>query len=240
MTLIEAPSQRAEAEAIAIRLRCAAEDGQKAALVTPDRVLARRVASVLARWDISPDDSAGRPLPLTPPGVFLRRLVALVGSPLTPEGLLAILKHPLCGGVEGRSAHLQLTRRLELEELRGGAPFIDWTELSDWAVEANAVHWIEVVQAALQPIFTATPEMPLTDWITLHKCAAERLSAGLDEVGPLWEKDAGTAAREKGGRLRRRHPCGAISCAVSVGFERGRSARRGVFASPEYCDYGHA
>ncbi len=195
MTLIEAPSQRAEAEAIAIRLRRAADDGQKAALVTPDRVLARRVASVLARWDISPDDSAGRPLPLTPPGVFLRRLVALVGAPLTPEGLLAILKHPLCGGVEGRSNHLQMTRKLELEKLRGGAPFIDWVELADWAEKADATAWVAAVHAALLPLLNAAPEMPLTDWITLHREAAERLSRGLDDLGPLWDRDAGAAAQ---------------------------------------------
>ena len=196
MTLIEAPSQRAEAEAIAIRLRRAAEDGQKAALVTPDRVLARRVASVLARWDISPDDSAGRPLPLTPPGVFLRRLVALVGAPLTPEGLLAILKHPLCGGVKGRSNHLQMTRKLELGKLRGGAPFIDWVELADWAVEADAGTWVAAIHTALMPLLTAASEMPLSDWIGLHREVAERLSCGLDDVGPLWDKDAGLAASE--------------------------------------------
>jgi len=194
ITLIEAPSQRAEAEAIAIRLRRAAGDGQKAALVTPDRVLARRVASVLARWDISPDDSAGRPLPLTPPGVFLRRLVALVGSPLTPEGLLAILKHPLCGGVAGRSEHLQMTRKLELEKLRGGAPFIDWVDLADWAEKAAATRWIDAIHAALLPLLNAASAMPLSDWITLHRNVAERLSGGLDDAGPLWEKEAGEAA----------------------------------------------
>ena len=196
MTLIEAPNQRTEAEAIAIRLRRAADEGQKAALVTPDRVLARRVASVLARWDISPDDSAGRPLPLTPPGVFLRRLVALVGSPLTPEGLLAILKHPLCGGIEGRSKHLQMTRKLELDKLRGGAPFIDWADLSGWAVAADAELWIEAIQTALLPILEATPEMALADWITLHRSVAVQLSSGLDETGPLWDKEAGEAALE--------------------------------------------
>lgn len=196
ITMIEAPSQRAEAEAIAIRLRRAAEDGQKAALVTPDRVLARRVSSVLARWDISPDDSAGRPLPLTPPGVFLRRLVALVGTPLTPTSLLAILKHPLCGGSGGRSNHLQLTRLLELNELRGGAPFIDWAALMKWAKGVEAVDWINAIHSALLPIIEAPSEMSLADWIALHFDAAQKLSAGLDEVGPLWEKDAGEAARK--------------------------------------------
>ena len=42
--------------------------GERAALVTPDRGLARRVTAELDRWAIIPDDSAGRPLSLTPPG----------------------------------------------------------------------------------------------------------------------------------------------------------------------------
>ena len=52
----------------------------RAALVTPDRMLARRVTAELDRWGLIPDDSAGRPLALTPPGVLLRRLAALPGA----------------------------------------------------------------------------------------------------------------------------------------------------------------
>ena len=84
-TWVEAPDPRAEALAIALALREAAETGARAALVTPDRTLARRVTAELDRWGLIPDDSAGRPLALTPPGVLLRRLAALPGAPLTPE-----------------------------------------------------------------------------------------------------------------------------------------------------------
>ena len=77
---VEAPDQRGEALAIALALREAAETGARAALVTPDRLLARRVTAELDRWGLIPDDSAGRPLALTPPGVLLRRLAALPGS----------------------------------------------------------------------------------------------------------------------------------------------------------------
>lgn len=199
ITLIEASSPRAEAEAIAVRLRQAADDGQKAALVTPDRVLARRVSSVLQRWAITPDDSAGRPLPLTPPGVFLRRLIALAALPLTPEGLLALLKHPLCGGVDdARINHLQMTRRLEMKVLRGGAPFIDWQALSEWAEEQDPqyVVWISWMQDALLSVSTAQPEMLLSEWLAIHRTAAEMLSVGLGEISdnPLWLKEAGLAA----------------------------------------------
>ena len=68
LTWIEAPDQKREALAIALLLREAAETGTRAALVTPDRTLARRVAAELDRWGLIPDDSAGRPLALTPPG----------------------------------------------------------------------------------------------------------------------------------------------------------------------------
>ena len=77
---VEAPDPRGEALAIALALREAAETGERAALVTPDRTLARRVTAELDRWGLIPDDSAGRPLALTPPGVLLRRLAALPGD----------------------------------------------------------------------------------------------------------------------------------------------------------------
>ncbi len=73
LTLIEARDPRDEALAIATRLRQAVEDTQSAALITPDRMLSRRVAAALDRWNIIPDDSAGQPLHLSPPGRFLRQ-----------------------------------------------------------------------------------------------------------------------------------------------------------------------
>ena len=47
--------------------------GQTAALVTPDRMLARRVSALLQRWGIEADDSAGRPLSETPAGNLAAR-----------------------------------------------------------------------------------------------------------------------------------------------------------------------
>jgi len=61
-----------EAQAIALALRGALETpGKTAALVTPDRQLAARVAALLARWGIAADDSAGKPLSQTAPGTLL-------------------------------------------------------------------------------------------------------------------------------------------------------------------------
>jgi ATP-dependent helicase/nuclease subunit B len=94
--LLEAPSGQDEADAVALILRQAAEDPRKtAALITPDRNLGRRVAILLEEWGLMVDDSAGRPLAKTPPGVFLDHVAETIHSDFAPGPLMALLKHPL-------------------------------------------------------------------------------------------------------------------------------------------------
>ena len=81
VTLIEAPSERTEALAIALILR--QDSGRwhaRAALISPDRNLTRRVTAALDRWGIRPDDSAGKPLALSAPGRLMRQVAALFGQ----------------------------------------------------------------------------------------------------------------------------------------------------------------
>jgi ATP-dependent helicase/nuclease subunit B len=80
----------------ALLLREALETpGKTAALVTPDRDLARRVSARLARWGVEADSSAGAPLAHCPAGVLLGLLARTALDPCDPVRLLAILKHPL-------------------------------------------------------------------------------------------------------------------------------------------------
>lgn len=96
VTLINAPTAQDEAEAVALILREAAETPDRtAALVSPDRLLARRVAIRLEAWGIRVDDSAGRPLRKTPPGALLDLAITTVGEGFAPKPLMALLKHPL-------------------------------------------------------------------------------------------------------------------------------------------------
>ncbi|MFO1170246.1 MAG: double-strand break repair protein AddB [Hyphomicrobiaceae bacterium] len=96
VTRIEASSAEEEAEAVALIMREAAErPSATAALISPDRVLARRVAIRLQSWGIRVDDSAGRPLPKTVPGAFLVSLLGALGDRFRPASLMALLKHPL-------------------------------------------------------------------------------------------------------------------------------------------------
>ena len=94
--LIVTPTAHDEAEAIALILKsCIETPGRTAALVTPDRVLARRVAARLKRYDLAIDDSAGIPVARTLTGAFLDLVLGAVEGNFAPPALMALLKHPL-------------------------------------------------------------------------------------------------------------------------------------------------
>lgn len=96
VSLIAAPSAQDEAEAIALVLREVAETpGRTAALISPDRLLARRVAVRLEAWGIRVDDSAGRPFAKTAPGTFLDLVISAIAKDFAPTAAMALLKHPL-------------------------------------------------------------------------------------------------------------------------------------------------
>ncbi len=123
LAMIEAANAEDEALAIAVALRETLEDKAKtAALVTPDRALARRVIAALERWQVKVDDSGGDALADTSAGVFARLAAETALGGLEPVTLLALLKHPLLrlGAKEG--AHNAAIATLERALLRGPRP----------------------------------------------------------------------------------------------------------------------
>jgi ATP-dependent helicase/nuclease subunit B len=122
LAVIEAANPEMEALAIAVAMREARHLGQSAALVTPDRALARRVMAALGRWNLVFNDSGGDALTDTSAGIFARLAAECVAKQLEPPTLLALLKHPLCrlGGAEG--AFMAAVTTLEMALLRGTRP----------------------------------------------------------------------------------------------------------------------
>ena len=201
MTLLLAETPRAEALAIALRLRQAAQNGQTAALITPDRMLGRRVTAALDRWNILPDDSAGTPLHLSPPGRFLRHVAALLSRRLDAEALLTLLKHPLTHSGEGRNMHRLYTQRCELAIRRHGLPYPEpdaFIALCEKAVpDDEEMHrWAVWVAEATMGHLDHTIH-PLKDWTAKHLQAAETLAAGPtnSDIHELWQQKAGIEAR---------------------------------------------
>ncbi|MEQ1789899.1 MAG: double-strand break repair protein AddB, partial [Rickettsiales bacterium] len=118
--LIESDTLLDEARMIAIAMREVLETPEKtAALVTPDRVLARMVCAQLQRFGITIDDSAGRPLDVSPPACFLRLSMNMVATRSSPAALLALLRHPLTAAGVSPAECRRLSRELEILLLRG-------------------------------------------------------------------------------------------------------------------------
>ena len=212
MTRIDAPGPEEEARAIALMLREALEEGHSAALVTPDRDLARRVAAEAGRWGIAIDDSAGRPLADMPPSVYLRLLAAMAAADCAPAPLLAALKHPLAAGGLHPAGFRERVRRLERAALRGPRPepgFAGLRRALAQAGEADAeTDRVEAPEADLESFVAALDslaapflrlihrsQVAFGDLLAAHVGFAERLaeSASASGAARLWAREEGEA-----------------------------------------------
>ncbi len=132
LSVIEAANADEEALAIAVALREAVEAPERtAALATPDRTLARRVAAALARWNIVIADSGGQPLADAPAAIFARLAAETALGGAAPATLLALLKHPYCRLGAKEHAHARTIAALERAVLRGPRPRAGTTGLAE-------------------------------------------------------------------------------------------------------------
>jgi ATP-dependent helicase/nuclease subunit B len=122
LTIVEAANPEMEALAIAVAMREAREHDISAALVTPDRALARRVMAALQRWQLVYDDSGGDSLMDTPAGLFARLAAQTAAEDLAPAPLLALLKHPLFRLGTAQGADAETIADLEIALYRGTRP----------------------------------------------------------------------------------------------------------------------
>ncbi|OIR08019.1 PD-(D/E)XK nuclease superfamily protein [mine drainage metagenome] len=196
---LDCPGPREEAGAIALMMRGVLEDeARTAALVTPDRDLARRVAAELKRFDIEIDDSAGRPLDLTPVGAFLLLSARMVAEDFAPHALLSALKHPLALGGLAPGRFRARVRRLERAALRGVRPAPGLAGLrAAVAGEEDLSRWLEGLEHTTRALTALMAgEAALADLLRAHVDLVEALAAGAEGDGAarLWRGPAGEAA----------------------------------------------
>ncbi len=193
-----------EAELIALILRhVAAQPDRTAALITPDRLLARRVAVRLEAWGIKVDDSGGRPLAKTMPGAFFDQIIHVAANGFEPAALLALLKHPLTRlGFERGQSRLA-ARALELTALRqpwlGGGmsrltqtlndirarlgngdhihPAIRRLSEGEWALAATLLDRLVEAFTPLTLLFESRSPSNLEAYISAHIDVAENLAS---------------------------------------------------------------
>jgi double-strand break repair protein AddB len=209
VTLIEAPNPQAEAAAIALRLREAAEHGETIALIAPNQRLIRQVTAALGRWGITPDNSAGAALSDVIGGRFLREVAALLQGPANAERLVALLTHPVCHSGAGRGLHLLRSREVELSLLRKSAHVPDRDDLHKWAAtrqnDPGAKVWADwVFDHMLKPALHTGP-MQVRDWVELHYGLAQSIATGpQDDAGQhrLFDGEDGQALHQMMDELR--------------------------------------
>ncbi|KAB2915309.1 MAG: double-strand break repair protein AddB [Hyphomicrobiaceae bacterium] len=222
VAILDAPNAEDEAEAIALILRDVAQTpGKTAALISPDRLLARRVSTRLQSWGLQVDDSAGVPFAKTVPGAFLDLVVEAVVKRIEPVALVTLLKHPLCRlGMKASDLRCG-ARALELavcrapyfgHEIEGIASALARAErdMRRGARRHRAVRRLrpEDLQAAhdllqrldkalrpMQTLFASSAPTSLHMLAKAHAEAAQALAAtGEGEDSPLWLGEAGEAA----------------------------------------------
>ncbi len=177
VTLLVARNEQEEATAIALALREAVETpGATAALVTPDRTIARRVAAELGRWGLDIDDSAGAPLDRLSEGIFARLVAEAALSEADPVLLLALAKHPLAAFGMSRPACRRAARMLEIALFRGNRIAGGVTALGAALAKARAE-----IEAGGRHLPAGRRRMREQDWR-----AAEKLTEALAEtLAPL-------------------------------------------------------
>ena len=190
LELIEAPETRDESLAIAVAIRHAVELGESVALIAPDATLSRRVSAALDRWGIRPDDSAGMPLSLSPPGRFLLQIAGMVGQTPDPVDLFALLKHPLTRH-DDRGPHQLSTQRFEAFVRRKAIARIDDAVLARFAARSDQdkgwTDWLKPVLARL----AVFPDDTLAAALDHHRT----LAFDLTSEEPLWSNSGGEKIR---------------------------------------------
>ena len=187
VSFVEAPDERLEALTLALYMREALETpGRTAALITPDRAAARRVAAELARFGIEIDDSGGAPLGATPIGALARQLAAIAQQGAGAVEVAALLAHPMA------------TFGAERESVAALAPLIEIAVLR--VVPLPSAGWAAAVEAARacaqdSHAFPLTRRLGGADWRAIRDLLA-RIDAAL---APLFapQGEAPLAARVK-------------------------------------------
>lgn len=191
--LITTEDMGQEASAIAVIMRDTLNTASKtAALVTTDRNLARRVAAELERWQIKIDDSAGKPLHLTPVGIYLRSILEVLEADFSDSSVLALLKSPF---IRLNSDLASVRRRVRDYELALRTPAYSGIKKE---IPEKLLQDVVLLKQTIRPLaeLYANPQADFTALLQTHLQVAEALSGSKNGGGDkvLWRGDDGRKA----------------------------------------------
>lgn len=198
-----------EAKVIALIMRDTLQTKSKtAALITPDRILAKRVANICQRWNIALDDSGGTPLSSTPIGTYLQLSAKNLIDGIKPLSFLSLLKHDFAAGKEFPNFR-KTVREMDKTLLRGLSPPSGFDALKERYKNysenpkrknkpseniLDLLNYLENFMGDALQIFSQKQNFKL--FLQHHIELIEKLSTSADKTGAeiLWSGEAGENA----------------------------------------------
>ena len=220
VALVEAQDEREEALACAVLLRETLETpGKRAALVTPDRGLARRVRAELARWGVSVEDSGGEQLLRTAAGALAGLVIEAAAETTPPSCVAAVLAHrdvrlgfsdaewprarddfeiACLRGRPADDALADLPKLVRLAREAAGEvpahPALRALDEARWAAVETLGQRLSRAFAPLAALRDAGAE-PLPDWLAPHRPALDALPARAASEAPRQGRDRAALAQ---------------------------------------------
>lgn len=190
ITRYDCENSQQEADLIATIMRETIEEPSKtAALITPDRMLARRVTMACKKWGIAVDDSAGQTLPETTLGIYLLSITDALNHSLKPYNFFALLKNTYISD-ENFPQYRKTVRSFEKHMRKERLKVL---KFEDYKTE-NYEDFFQYLSA----IFTSQTQVLMDGFhafdtlLSTHLELAEKLS----NAETLWQGDEGEAAAQ--------------------------------------------
>jgi ATP-dependent helicase/nuclease subunit B len=208
LSIVEAGNESEEARAISLMLRETLETpGRTAIVVTPDRALARRIATEMRRYGVPLDDSAGEALSDTASGAFLMRILDVALDRGSALALAALFSSPLFTLGRERATLRPQLGLIERRALRGRRPGENFSDVRQRVAEAfpedatgrpSPQSLLGAVEDALTPLLELSRDQPAARWAEALVRAGEALSADEIRSGAdrLWAGEAGESAAQ--------------------------------------------
>lgn len=192
-------TQGEEAAVISLIMRQALNvAGQVTALVTPDRVLARRVAAQCRQWGIDVDDSAGQSLADTRLGKFLTLISRVCLSDYDPVSILSLLKVSYCRFGQEEQDYVRMVELFENSVLRKDVSILSHDMLRSYVKECGEDGeklscFLGAFYDVLMPLMSCRKSSDFKEILRVHLQVAEALAASSTVLGMeiLWQGDAG-------------------------------------------------
>ena len=199
-TRIDCNTPQEEADLIALLMRETLETkGKTAALITPDRRLARRVSLSLRRWGIMIDDSGGQPLTELSIGTWFTLTAEMAEEQLAPVTLLSFLKHPVMAADMDPNELRGMVYLLDEVVLRGPRPTAGFDGLRDAILakpeekpyRQELLSWLERIEKQMHDyvgLMSGRKPVPFRDLLERHIRMAQDLAATTEIHGAerLW------------------------------------------------------